>query len=216
MGATAQFLQTGISPPTNAGAAISAALAKNVIEATMIEFSWKHWAVYGLPSLIIGIVVTRLMVPEPQPTKPTKPTAYTVETQCNKGLLEVRLKENNEGFTKWFAAKNVQCEVLESKPLDPKEALRVKLQTPGTCPAHCICPTTKQLDVCLVTRGMCEQDRAYYKNISEGKAGCGQVFDCMDSLRESREVITRGQELLNDCTRLTDKYAALVERYSKI
>lgn len=151
----------------------------------------------------------------PEPT-PEPPTIYNMETQCNKGLLEVRLQENNEGFTKWFATKHVQCEVAQEKPLEPVEALKVKLLSKDTCPAHCICPTTKQLDVCLVTRGMCEKDRAYYKNVSEGKAGCGQVFDCMDSLRESQEVITRGQELLNDCSRLTDKYAALVERYSKL
>jgi hypothetical protein len=145
----------------------------------------------GIP---VYVLVTQL---EPTP-QPEPPTTYNMETRCNNNVLEVRLKENNEGFTKWFATKHVQCEVANEKPLDPKEALKVKLTTPGTCPAHCICPTTKQLDVCLVTRGMAYQDLEYYKNIAASKKGCTETAACLG-------LATSGQALLERCEMLLDR-----------
>jgi hypothetical protein len=46
-----------------------------------MEFSWKLWLLYGVPSLVIGIVTTRLMV-EPAPTDKMITQSYVLEERA--------------------------------------------------------------------------------------------------------------------------------------
>jgi hypothetical protein len=122
---------------------------------------------------------------EPTPEPPTMSVTLEERAIWDKAC-KAEVKAAKEG-----------CKAQE-KPLEPVEALRVKLLSKDTCPAHCICPTTKQLDVCLVTRGMCEKDLAYYKNIAPGGQGSPECFKLLDKYeRLSAEY----SEALDSCMR---------------